>query len=90
MPRNKSELRELFFKGLVIEFHMQYNSVMFKIPHLDHWFSKQDEQNASINSIIRYNSRNPTKLLRDPQFSGILRKIFETKSFRSECRHRTS
>lgn len=56
MPHDKSELRELFAKGLAIEFHIQYNKEVFKIPHLDQWFNvEENKQNATINSIIRYN-----------------------------------
>ncbi|VDM93139.1 unnamed protein product, partial [Onchocerca ochengi] len=53
MPRNKAELRELFFKGLAVEFHARYNMEAHTIPHLDQWFNKREnKQEVDINSII--------------------------------------
>ncbi|VDK44142.1 unnamed protein product [Gongylonema pulchrum] len=58
MPRNKSELRILFFKGLAVEFHARYNKEAHAIPHLDQWFNKREnKRKATINSIIKFSRR---------------------------------
>uniref|UniRef100_A0AAF5PR41 N-acetyllactosaminide beta-1,3-N-acetylglucosaminyltransferase n=3 Tax=Wuchereria bancrofti TaxID=6293 RepID=A0AAF5PR41_WUCBA len=58
MPRNKAELRELFFKGLAVEFHVRYNMKEHTIPHLDQWFNKQEnKQEVNINSILKFSRR---------------------------------
>lgn len=54
MPRNKAELRELFLKGLAVEFHARYNMAAHTIPRLQQWFNKtENKQEVNINSILK-------------------------------------
>ncbi|EFO25059.1 hypothetical protein LOAG_03427 [Loa loa] len=58
MPRNKAELRELFFKGLAVEFHARYKMTEHTIPHLDQWFNKREnKQDVNINSVLKFSRR---------------------------------
>ncbi|CAG9537390.1 unnamed protein product [Cercopithifilaria johnstoni] len=85
MPRNKEELRGLFFKGLAVEFHARYNMAAHTIPHLDQWFNKQEnKQEVNINSILKF-----TKYGWEPQFVSLNTIPFHDENFPFSLRDNT-
>uniref|UniRef100_A0A915PR51 O-fucosyltransferase family protein n=1 Tax=Setaria digitata TaxID=48799 RepID=A0A915PR51_9BILA len=84
MPRNKKELRELFFKGLAVEFHARYNVVAHAIPHLDQWFNKQENEEINVNSIIKFSERGW-----EPQFVSLNTIPFHDENFPFSLRDNT-
>ncbi|VBB32321.1 unnamed protein product [Acanthocheilonema viteae] len=85
MPRNKAELRELFFKGLAVEFHARYNVGAHTIPHLDQWLNKQEnKQKVNIHSILKFSKRGW-----EPQFVSLNTIPFHDENFPFSLRDNT-
>ncbi|VDK49223.1 unnamed protein product [Anisakis simplex] len=67
LPREKNELRKLFFSGMAVEFHAKFTSAAHKIPNLIEWFNHQvNETKASVSHTLPFKRRDW-----EPQFVSL-------------------
>ncbi|VDM92540.1 unnamed protein product [Litomosoides sigmodontis] len=85
MPRNKAELRELFLKGLAVEFHARYNMAAHTIPRLQQWLNQEEnKQEVNISSILKF-----SKYEWEPQFVSLNTIPFHDENFPFSLRDNT-
>ncbi|VDN01796.1 unnamed protein product [Thelazia callipaeda] len=85
MPRNKSDLRKLFSKGMAVEFHARYNGNAHAIPHLNQWLNKQESKHQlAIDSFLKFSKRSW-----EPQFVSLNSIPFHDENFPFSLRDNT-
>ncbi|CAD5225807.1 unnamed protein product [Bursaphelenchus okinawaensis] len=66
VPRNKEELKKLYYDGKAVEFHKEYYAAGHFIPYIDEWFNIPENFNKA--TIFKYTNYSNGEW--EPQFIG--------------------
>ncbi|VDM36740.1 unnamed protein product [Toxocara canis] len=85
LPRDKADLRKLFFQGMAVEFHAKFTSAAHKIPRLIDWFNHPvDKSKASLSNVLPLARRDW-----EPQFVSLNTIPFHDENFPFSLRDNT-